>query len=285
MGLSVVAEGFAHPECPRWHDGALWFSDQHAGEVVRVEPTGEVERVVRVEGRPSGLGWRPDGTLLVVSMLDKRLLALHDHELTVVATFDDVHGGPSNDMVVDGRGRAYVGNIGFDFYSGEEGRPTVLTMVEVDGTVRVVADDLLVPNGAVITPSGQLVIAESWRNRLTCFDIADDGGLANRAVFADLGAGTIPDGICLDAEGAVWFASLHDRFEVVRVARGGEVLDRVPTGTHEPIACVLGGDDGRTLFVCTSEHLKPEESVVARTGRIEAVTVDVPAPAPGAVVP
>jgi sugar lactone lactonase YvrE len=180
------------------------------------------------------------------------------------------------DMVVDRDGRAYVANIGFDHYGGEAGRPTVLTLVEPDGTVRVVADDLLVPKGMVITPERELIVAESWRRRLTSFDIRDDGTLINRRVFADL-EGVIPDGICLDRDGAIWFASLHDAFEVVRVERGGKVLDRVSTGRGEAIACVLGGDAGRTLYVCVSDHLLPGDSTVVRSGRIEAVDVDVPA--------
>jgi len=274
--LEPLASGFAYPECPRWHEGALWFSDQHAGEVVVVALDGSARVAARVEGRPSGLGWLPDGSLLVVSMLDRQLLQLDAGELVVRAEFGQWHGGPSNDMVVDALGRAYVGNIGFDFYAGESMRPTVLTMVDVDGAVRVVAEDVVVPNGMAITPEGRLIVAESWRHQLTSFAIEPDGTLTDRAVFAELGQ-DIPDGMCLDAEGAVWYASLHDRFEVVRVAPGGTVLDRVSSGTREPIACALGGPRGTTLFVCTSDHLRPEESTTARSGAIEVVEVDVPA--------
>ncbi|MGE0878414.1 MAG: SMP-30/gluconolactonase/LRE family protein [Acidimicrobiia bacterium] len=267
-------EGFAYPECPRWHDDALWFSDQHAGEVVRVDASGSPTVVHRVVSRPSGLGWRPDGSLLVVSMLDHRLLCEREGELSAVADFTGLHGGPTNDMVVDEFGRAYIGNIGFDFYAGESARPTVITMVDVDDRVSVVADDVVVPNGMVITSQHELVFAESWRHQLTRFAIADDGSLHDREVFADVGT-DIPDGICIDAEDAVWYASLHDRLEVVRVARGGQVLDRVKT-TGEAIACELGGVDGHTLFVCVSDDLRPETSVANRTGRIECARVDVP---------
>jgi sugar lactone lactonase YvrE len=273
--LIPLATGLAYPECPRWHEGELWLSDQHAGEVLRIALDGTVTVVEKIAGRPSGLGWLPDGSLLIVSMLDRRLLQLDGEELIVRADFRHLHPGPSNDMVVDSSGRAYVGNIGFDFYAGESMRPTVLTMVDTDGTVKIVAEDVVVPNGMAITPDNRLILAESWRHQLTVFEIASDGGLQNRATFAELGA-DIPDGMCLDAEGAVWYASLHDRFEVVRVAPGGAVLDRVSTGAREPIACTLGGPRGTTLFVCTSEHLRPEETTQARSGAIETIEVAVP---------
>jgi sugar lactone lactonase YvrE len=275
MRTETVAEGLVYPECPRWRDGSIWLSDQHAGSIVRVDPGGEWEEVAAVEAEPAGLGWTPDGTFLVVSMHDHRLLSATEDGFETVADLSALHPGLSNELVVDAAGRAYVGNIGFDFYGGEAPRPTVVVLVGEDRVPRVAADDLLVPNGMVIVPDGKtLVVAESFAHRLTAFDIEADGSLVNRRVFADLGE-DIPDGICLDAEGAIWYASIGQH-EVVRVLPGGVVADRVSTGEQEAVACMLGGDDRRQLYVCTTLHLDPEHSVPARSGRLEVATVAVP---------
>lgn len=287
MPTEPFVDGLAYPECPRWHDGAVWLSDQHAGAVVRVDLSGSSEVVARLAAEPAGLGWRPDGTLLVVSMHDHRLLAVDPDpgdpdgtSFSPVADLSPFHPGLSNELLVDPAGRAYVGNIGFDFYGGDDPRPTVVVLVDPDGGVRVAADDLLVPNGMVLTPDGEtLIVAESFAHRLTAFTVAADGSLGGRRVFADLGE-EIPDGICLDADGAVWFASIA-RHEVVRVLPGGpagrgRVDERVSTGDREAVACMLGGPDRRRLFVCTTLHLDPEHSVPARSGRLEVVDVAVP---------
>jgi sugar lactone lactonase YvrE len=273
--VTTLVSGLAYPECPRWHDGALWLSDQHDGTVLRISPSGATEVVVTVPGGPAGLGWTTDGTLLVVSMHDHALLTFDGSDLRTVADLSGFHPGLSNDMVIDEAGRAYIGNIGFDFYAGEEPRTTVLAMVE-DGRVSVAADGLLVPNGMVID-GPVLVVAESFAHRLTAYDRAADGQLSGRRVFADLGE-EIPDGICLDAEGAVWYAAIA-RGEVVRVLPGGQVTDRVKVDAAEAVACVLGGEHGKTLYVCTTDELQPERSKEARSGRVEAVEVAVPAPA------
>ena len=285
MQTEPFVDGLCYPECPRWHDGAVWLSDQHAGVVVRVAMSdsggsGTVEEVAALPTEPAGLGWAPDGTLRVVSMHDHRLLSLDlaagaDGRFELVADLSAFHPGLSNELLVDPAGRAYVGNIGFDYYGGDDPRPTVVVLVDPDGTVRVAAADLLVPNGMVLTPDGRtLVVAESFAHRLTAFTVAADGSLADRRVFADLGD-DIPDGICLDAEGGVWYAAIG-RHEVVRVVSGGQVTDRVSTGDREAVACVLGGPDRRRLFVCTTLHLDPEHSVPARSGRLEVVDVAVP---------
>lgn len=269
----MVVDGLAFPEGPRWHEGRLWFSDVPTGSVLAATLDGELETIVEVPATPSGLGWLPDGRLLVVSGGDRRLLRLEADGLVEHADLSAFAPKATNDMVVDAHGRAYVGNWGFDFLAGEPPTGTVLVMVEPDGTARVVAEDLLFPNGTVITPDGKtLVIAETFGARLTAFDVAPDGGLAGRRVFAQL-QGAVPDGISLDAEGAIWLASPTSN-EVLRVRDGGEVVERVgfDRGAY---ACMLGGEDRRTLFVCTSTALGPE-ALEARTGRIEAFEVAVP---------
>lgn len=289
--LRLFLDKLAFPESPRWHDGALWFSDFHTRLVQHVDMAGHCETVVTVPGQPSGLGWLPDGRLLVVSMTDRRLLRLDGSVLTEVADLSALAPFHCNDMVVDAKGRAYVGNFGFDFAAKETPRSTVLILVQPDGQARVVADDLHFPNGAVITPDGRtLIIGESYASRLTAFDIADDGSLSNRRVWAALSNAT-PDGICLDAEGAIWLASPTSR-EVLRVHEGGEVTHRRAT-PGQAVACTLGGPDLRTLFVLTTRViLAPEESLRTRPGAIHTLAVEVPAmsiafPAevPGAIWP
>jgi sugar lactone lactonase YvrE len=270
----VLVDGLAFPEGPRWHDGRFWFSDVHDQKVKAVDAAGNVEDVVEVPGDPSGLGWLPDGRLLVVSMSDRRLLRLDPEGLTELADLSELASYHCNDMVTDHRGRSYVGNFGFDLHTRATPTTTVLVMVTPEGDARVVADELSFPNGTVITPDGRtLVVGESFAARLTAFDVAEDGSLGNRRVWAQL-EGAVPDGICLDAEGAIWVASPVSG-EVVRVREGGEVVERIPVAT-QAIACMLGGPDRRTLHVCTSESIDPEECRAKRTGRIEIVQVDVP---------
>ena len=273
-GMSIVVEGLAFGEGPRWRDGRLWFSDMHSDRVIAVDPAGRTEVIAEVPGRPSGLGWDPQGRLLIVSMVDRRLLRLEAGKLVEVADLSKLAAGSCNDMVVDARGRAYVGNFGFDFERGEARRPTDLIAVEPDGRARVVASDLHFPNGTVITPDGRtLIVGESMASRLTAFDVAADGGLSGRRVFAELGA-MLPDGICLDAEGAIWIASPSTR-ELARVAEGGRVLSRVEL-ERMPIACMLGGADRRTLYVLTATSFERSECQKSRSGRLESLRVEVP---------
>ncbi|TFW02977.1 gluconolactonase [Oxalobacteraceae bacterium OM1] len=268
-----IAAGLAFAESPRWHDGWLWFSDFYLQQVMRVRPGGTPEVVVDVPGQPSGLGWLPDGRLLVVSMTDRRLLRLDPDGLVTVADLSAHAPGHCNDMVVDRHGRAYIGNFGFDMMNREAPRPTVLLMVTPDGQVRVAADDLLFPNGCVITPDERtLIVAETFGKRLTAFDIAADGSLSNRRIWAELGDAS-PDGICLDAEGAVWVAS-PTTSEFLRVREGGTVADRIPAPS-QAIACALGGDDGRTLFMLSGRVSKAPRALAERTARIDAATVAV----------
>ncbi|MEI8029926.1 MAG: SMP-30/gluconolactonase/LRE family protein [Comamonadaceae bacterium] len=275
LHLTPFLSQLAFPESPRWHDGALWFSDFHTHRVQRVDMAGRCETVVTVPGQPSGLGWLPDGRLLIVSMTDRRLLRLDGQALTEVADLSSLAPFHCNDMVVDARGRAYIGNFGFDFAAKQTPRTTHLILVQPDGQARVVADDLHFPNGAVITPDGRtLIIGESYASSLTAFDIADDGSLSGRRVWATLNNAT-PDGISLDAEGAIWLASPTSR-EVLRVRQGGEVTHRIAT-PGQAVACMLGGPDRCTLFVLTTKVMAtPEQSLQSLIGAIHTLAVTVP---------
>ncbi|HKA14244.1 MAG TPA: SMP-30/gluconolactonase/LRE family protein [Myxococcota bacterium] len=270
----VLLDGLAFPEGPRWREGVLWFSDMHDQLVKTVDLDGRCEAVVRVENDPSGLGWLPDGRLLVVSMRDRRLLRLDPDGLREVASLARIASYHCNDMVTDARGRSYVGNFGFDFQKGESPRTAALALVYPDGRVQVAAEDLSFPNGTVITPDGRtLIVGESFAARLTAFDVAEDGSLSNRRIWAQLEK-AVPDGICLDAEGAIWVASPMSN-EVLRVREGGEVAERIRVAT-QAIACMLGGPKRTTLFVCTSESLLAEDCRAKRSAKIEVVEVSVP---------
>lgn len=270
----VLLEGLAFPEGPRWHDGKLWFSDMHAHHVMTVDMDGNSEIIIEVPEHPSGLGWLPDGRLLVVSIFDKRLLRLDPDGLTEVADLNGLASGFCNDMVVDNQGRAYIGNAGLDTNLGKNKvGPAEIIMVTPEGYTRVVAEDILFPNGTVITPDGHtLIVAETFKSCLTAFDIGSDGSLTNRRVWASLGDGVNPDGICLDAEGAVWVAFPTNR-EVIRVQESGEVTHRIHARAY---ACMLGGPDRRTLFILTAETYRHDEARAKLSGRIEMVEVDVP---------
>jgi sugar lactone lactonase YvrE len=270
----TLVDGLTFPEAPRWRDGRLWFSDFYTRRVLAVDTAGRLETIATVPQRPSGLGWTPDGALLVVSMLDRRLLRFDGTGAHVAAELGELATGPCNDMVVDAAGRAYVGNFGFDRHRGESPRTTCLMRVDPDGSVVRAADDLLFPNGAVITPDGRtLVVAETFASRLTAFDVATDGTLSNRRLFARI-EGCFPDGICLDAERAVWVADARGN-RVIRVHADGRVDRTIVTGARAAFACMLGGPDRRTLFVCTNTGSGP--AMADKTdGRIETFPVDVP---------
>ncbi len=279
MSTTVVAEGIHFGEGPRWHLGRLWFSDFYDHAVKTLDADGRMETQLVIDDQPSGLGWLPDGRLLVVAMHQRRVLRVQDDEVVVHAELDEVATFHCNDMTVDRWGRAYVGNFGFDLdaaiTSGDfagalakyEG--ATLAMVDTTGVVHAVAAGLRFPNGTVITPDGgTLVVAETLGRRLTAFDIGIDGTLTNRRTWADLGKAA-PDGICLDAEGAVWVADATGN-RCVRVRHGGEVLQVVET-TQPCFACMLGGDDGRTLHMLTAASSQHAVAQASRTGRIETV--------------
>ena len=273
--IQTLVPGLAFPEGPRWHDGRLWFSDIHGLDIIATDLGGRVEKIGAIAESPSGLGWTAEGKLLVVSMNNRLLLRREASGFVVHADLSSLANGPCNDMVVTPTGRAYVGNFGFDMWGGAARAPASIIKVEPDGSASIAADGLEFPNGCVITPDGKaLIVAESYAGRLTRFDIASDGSLINRRLFADL-PGVVPDGICLDAEGAVWVG--HARApQCLRVLDGGKIDTIVHTAEGRHVyACMLGGADRRTLLMCTSATRGPD-SATARTGRIEFTHVDIP---------
>jgi sugar lactone lactonase YvrE len=257
-GPEVLLEGVAFGESPRWHDGRLWFSDWGAQEVVAVDEAGNKEVIVRVDfpAFPMCIDFAADGRLLIVAGRDDRLLRREpDGSLATYAELDRLATTPWNDIVVDRRGNAYVNNTGFDFPGGEFA-PGTLALVRPDGTAREVADGLAFPNGIAISPDDRtLIVAESYAERLTAFAIDDDGGLRERRVWAET-PGDHPDGICVDADGAVWYADVGNK-HCVRVREGGEVLDTMECD-RGCFACMLGGVDGSTLFIVAQEWSGPE---------------------------
>lgn len=271
----TVLDGLAFPECPRWRDGALYFSDMHDGVVWRLTPAGHADRILELPTFPAGLGWLPDGTLQIVSMRDRRVLRMTKTGLVTAADLSSIVPHYTNDMVIDGDGRAYIGNFGFDLNGGESPRSTVLLSVAPDGAVSIAAEDLMFPNGAVIAPDGRtLLIAESFGARITAFTIAPGGALSNRRVFATLG-GLYPDGICLDAEGAIW-VSCAGGHKVIRVTASGAIAEEIPFPDRDAYACMLGGEDRRDLYICTARGHLPDRTTKLRSGRIEVLRVAVP---------
>lgn len=274
----VLMTGIAFGESPRWHDGRLWFSDWVAHEVVAVDLDGRSEVVVRVDfpSIPMCIDWLPDGRLLIVSPSDGRLMRRElDGSLVPHADLSDVAQG-FNEIVVDGRGNIYVNGGGFDLMAGAEFAPGIIALVGADGSVRQVADGIAFGNGMVVTPdNATLIVAESYGKRLTAFDIAADGGLSGRRVWADLGDG-VPDGICLDADNAVWYADVPNK-RCVRVREGGQVLQTTSLD-RGCFACMLGGSDRKTLFLVATEW-KGTAGMDdgSRTGQI----LTIPAPARG----
>ena len=288
--ITTVITGMSFMECPRWHDGRIWAVDFYTHRVMSAHEDGSDLRVeAEVPNQPSGLGWLPDGRLLVVSMKDAKLLRREaDGTLVEHADLAPYVTGHPNDMVVDSHGRAYVGNFGFDLMGGADVTTTNLLRVDSDGTVTEVATGLYFPNGSVITDDGVLLVDETLGNRVSAFDIAADGSLGLRrdwAKFAEpptatalmeaIGQGVVaPDGCGLDAEGALWLAdALHGR--CLRVREGGEILDEVSPGTGV-FACMLGGSDGRTLFMCCAPDFFDHARSAAREADLRAVRVDVP---------
>lgn len=273
--FKTLLDDLCFPEGPRWHDGRFWFSDMHDHKVIAVDMAGNAETIVEVPTQPSGLGWTPDGKLLIVSMTDRKLLRLDDDGLTEVGDMSKIAQWHCNDMVVDARGNAYVGNFGFNNeIDPPEYRKAEIILVTADGEVRTVVEDVAFPNGTVITPDGKtMIVGETYGGRLTAFDIEDDGSLINRREWAKT-TPAVPDGICLDAEGAIWIASPSTN-DCIRIKEGGEVTDRIPVSTSA-FACMLGGPDGRTLFAATAESSGAEATKVARAGKIEIAEVEVP---------
>jgi sugar lactone lactonase YvrE len=290
--LDVLLEGGAFFEGPRWHEGRWWVSDFYRHAVVTVDGDGREEAVVEVEGQPSGLGWMPDGSLLVVSMRDRRVLRwTREGGLTEHADVSALCGGHLNDMVVDRHGRAYAGNFGFDLMGGGDPAAAALIRVDPDGRASVAAEEMLFPNGSVITPDGEtLIVGETAGARYTAFTIRPDGSLADRRVWAQVEPapeiGTLqetlaqlkfgPDGCALDADGHIWAAD-EVNARCVLVAPGGAIVDevRAPEGLGV-FACMLGGDDGRTLLICAAPDFLETNRSEAREAVLLTTTVDAP---------
>ena len=279
----TLTGGLYFGEGPRWRDGRLWLSDFYAHAVKSVSLAGDLRTEFEIDDQPSGLGWAPNGDMLIVSMTKRQVLRrTPGGEISVHADLSHIATYHCNDMVVDAAGGAYVGNFGFnlDAAIAERGVPDVLAnhptaklaYVAPDGTTRIAAEDMHFPNGPVITPDGKtLILGETLAGCLTAFDIGPNGDLSNRRVWAALQP-RVPDGICLDAEGAVWVANPIAP-ECVRVAEGGQVLEVIETG-QACYACMLGGDDGRTLFMLTADSSDHEAAATQQTGKILVASVD-----------
>jgi sugar lactone lactonase YvrE len=275
--LQTLITGLAFGEQPRWHEDRLWFSDWGPQEVIAVDLEGNGEVMIRAPSFPCCVDWLPDGRLLVVSGREGLLLRREsDGSLITHADLTGLSDRGWNELVVDGRGNAYINGGGFDLLAGEEFAPGIVALVTPDGSARQVADGIAFPNGMVVTSDNStLIVAESYAKRLTAFDVAPDGGLSSRRVWADLQDG-VPDGICLDAEGAVWYGDVPNK-RCVRVREGGEVLQTVELD-RGCFACALGGADRRTLFMMATEWRGPANMFdEPRTGQVVAVE----APAPG----
>jgi len=276
--LHTLLTGLVFGESPRWHEDRLWFSDWGAQEVIAVDLEGSSEVITRILSFPFCIDFLPDGRLLVVSARDRLLLRREsDGRLVTHASLGSLSDRPWNELVVDGRGNAYLNNIGFDFPGGEFA-PGIIAVVTPDGSARQVAGGVAFPNGMCVSPdNATLIVAESYGKRLTAFDIEEDGGLSNRRVWADLGEGA-PDGICLDAENAVWYGDVPNQ-RCVHVREGGEVLQTIELD-RGCFACALGGADKRTLFLVATEWRGPPNLAdQARTGQI--LTTRAPAPGVG----
>jgi sugar lactone lactonase YvrE len=276
----TLMTGIVFGESPRWHDDRLWFADWGAQEVIAVDADGKSELIVRVPfpSIPMCIDWQPGAERLLIVSSTERLIMRREPDGSLV-THADLSGLSNlgwNEIVADGRGNVYLNGAGFNLMAGEDFAPGIIAMASPDGSVRQVADGIAFPNGMAVTPDNStLIIAESYGRRLTAFDIAADGGLSGRRVWADLGDG-VPDGICLDAENAIWYADVPNK-RCVRVREGGEVLQTI-TADRGCFACMLGGQDRGTLFMIATEWRGPENMT---TGPPTGQVLTAPAPAPG----
>jgi sugar lactone lactonase YvrE len=270
----ILVEGLGFPEGPRWHEERLWLSDIAKRQVIAVSLDGQVEVICEVAGSPSGLGWLPDGRMLVVSMHDRVVLRLENAALVLHANLNHLVRADLNDMVVDGAGRAYVSNFGYDPAS-EEISATGILLVRPDGSAEMLADGLFRPNGMAITADGEtLVVAETRVHRLTAFDIGADGSVGRPWTFADLGSGSWADGICMDERSGVWVGDPR-KSRCVRVVKGVGITDEIQTEVPA-VACALGGPARRTLFLAEAPVRPMEEGARDPQGRVESFEVDVP---------
>jgi sugar lactone lactonase YvrE len=271
----LLVDDFAFLEGPRWYGHHLWVSDITDMKLYRISLDGKREIVCDVPNRPSGIGFLSDGSPIVVSMTDRKLMRVVDEKLVLYADLSSLAPADLNDLVVDAQGQIYVGNFGYDLFGGATKKPAELFVVEPDRTVRVAASGLDFPNGAVLKDGGRtLVVAESWSNRLTAFDRDKNGNLSGRRVYADMGDRQ-PDGICVDRDGGVWVPCFNTG-EILRVLDGGAVTDRISFDDKRAVACQLGGVDGRTLFCCTFDGPPEDLMTGKRVAAIYVAHVDVP---------
>ncbi|ROP61210.1 SMP-30/gluconolactonase/LRE family protein [Curtobacterium sp. ZW137] len=275
-----VVTDIRFPEGNRWHDGRLWYSDMHTGEVFSIDPASDAgpRLETTVDGQSSGLGWLADGRLIVSSMESRTVVAVAaDGATSVFADLSGVESSLLNDLVVDTvTGRTYIGAFGYDLYGGEELRPGPLYVIDQDGSSRLAAEGLVFPNSANVLPGTRtLVVSETRGGRLTAFDIAADGSLSGRREWAALPDGVTPDGSTVDSAGAIWVCSV-DTGEFLRVVEGGKATDRIDAPGRCAIDCALGGPDGRTLYLATADSYDPGTTAQTRAGRISAVRVAVP---------
>lgn len=269
-----LVDGVNFGEGPRWHENELWYSDFYQHRVYRVSASGQRSTVVEIDDRPSGLGWMPNGDLLMVAMASKRLLRYDGNSVTTHAELAEFAPAKCNDMVVDAAGNAYVGHFGFDLENRADFEPASILLVRPEGTVEVAADQMAFPNGSVITPDGStLIVGQSFGGDYVAFDIAADATLTNRRTWAEI-PGTAPDGCTLDDAGGIWFSDARGS-QVVRVLEGGEVTHRVPT-PQPTFACTLGGDDGRTLFALCAPGSHPDAVAAEPAGAIYTMAVEHP---------
>jgi len=274
--LTRLTSDVCFGEAPRWREGKLWFSDIRGHRVKTVDLSGLVETILETDFEPSGLGWLLDGSMVVVSMIDHCVMRYDGEALTKLADVSHLSGGKLNDMVVDQFGHIYMSNLGYDYEKGEERVTTNIVRVDADGSSQAATPGVLCPNGMAITADGKtLIVGQSASAEVLGFDLAKDGTVSNRQVYAELPEGRIADGICVDAEGAVWVASPITK-EFVRIKKGGEVTDIISTGERHAIACMLGGEDRKTLFCMTSAGIHLSASPEVLEGAIEIATVDVP---------
>ncbi|MFF2088139.1 SMP-30/gluconolactonase/LRE family protein [Nocardia sp. NPDC058176] len=270
--IETLFTGFRFPEGARWHDELLWFSDMHTGQVFRADPdSGSLTEIATVPDQPSGLGWLSDGSLLISCMLERKVVRLRaDGGLDDYADLSALTDAPTNDLVVDSADRVYLGGFGYDLYNDAPQRPGPIFRIDADRSVHCVETGMVFPNGSVILPgTATLVVAETWGARLTAFDIADNGDLTNKRIWAELPAGSTPDGVCVDAAGGVWVSSIATG-QFLRVEAGGQVTDVIALDDGRCATDCVTDSAGTTLFLLTANSWQPGDTT-GRLGRIETV--------------
>lgn len=269
--IETLASGLCFTECPRWHNNSLWFSDFYGETVYRLDEQNRLHTELTLPGRPSGLGWDRDGNLLVVNMLERALYRYDGESATKIADISELAGGNCNDMIVSKDGNAYIGNFGSEVLTADfTPEPAILARVAPDGSVHAAADGLLFANGMAIIDDGKtLIVAESKSYCLTAFDIAEDGSLSNRRVWADCGEYE-PDGICADNKGGIWVTTMKPC--VIRLEEGGHVSHNIPT-EQSTMACEIGGENGEYLYLCTTAHMNPQQCMDNKSSKIERIDI------------